>query len=169
MCNLIPKRCQECVCAVSSRDEKQNQWHRLGHNKFFMLCNLLRQQTRLVLFPRVFFSPTRQCQRHTVATIQRAFFLSHATLQEDRPAVDKSDTSEGTGESSLNARERLPNPIRVESELFDNKNCPALWLANLHFRANAEDIYELFKAYGTVKGVHFRKFCLYIIELPYLG
>jgi len=134
-----------------------------------MLCNLLRQQTRLVLFPRVFFSPTRQCQRHTVATIQRAFFLSHATLQEDRLAVDKSDTSEGTGESSPDARERLPNPNRAESEPFNHKNCTTLWLANLHFRANAEDIYELFKTYGHVKGVHFRKFCLSIIELPYRG
>ena len=141
----------------------------LGHSKFFMLCNLLRQQTRLGLFPRVFFSPTRQCQRHTVATIQRAFFLSHATLQEDRLAVDKSDTSEGTGESSPDARERLPNPNRAESEPFNHKNCTTLWLANLHFRANAEDIYELFKTYGHVKGVHFREFCLSIIELPYRG
>lgn len=134
-----------------------------------MLCNLLRQQTRLVLFPRVFFPPTRQCQRHTVATIQRAFFLSHAALREDHPAVDRSDTSEGTGESLRDAREIHPEPNRAESESFNNKNCSTLWLANLHFRANAEDIYDLFKPYGSVKGVHFRTIYLYIIELPYLG
>lgn len=128
-----------------------------------MLWNLLRQQTRLVLFPRAFFPPSRHCQRHAVATIQRAFFLSHATLQEDRPGVDKSDTSESNRESSLDARERIQKPNRAESESFNHKNCPTLWLANLHFRANAEDIYELFKPYGSIRAVHFRMFCLYII------
>ena len=47
-------------------------------NKFFMLRNLLRQQTPLVLFPTVFFPPSRHCQRHAIVTIQRACRLDHS-------------------------------------------------------------------------------------------
>ena len=51
---------------------------RLLVNKFFMLRNLLRQQTPLVLFPTVFFPPSRHCQRHAIVTIQRACRLDHS-------------------------------------------------------------------------------------------
>lgn len=114
-----------------------------------MLGNLLRQQARLALFPRVFFSPSRQCKRHTVITTQRALFLSRASLQEEQlPVADKPDPSGGVKETSS-------RQTQDTSESTNTENCSVLWIANLHWRAGAEEVCEVFRQYGTVKSIHF--------------
>lgn len=126
-----------------------------------MLGNLLRQQARLALFPRVFFSQSRQCKRHTVITTQRALFLSRASLQEEQlPVADKPDPSGGVKETSS-------RQTQDTSESTNTENCSVLWIANLHWRAGAEEVCEVFRQYGTVKSIHFRTLCPYIIELLY--